>query len=121
MDSRLLQRAPIPFQHALITVGTMASKHKWDARVLRRLKLRDLRVLLTIAETGSMGKTAAQLAISQPAVSKAISEIEHIVGVRLLNRTPQGVQPTIYGRALIKWGIAVFDDLRHAVQEIETL
>ena len=44
-----------------------------------------------------MGKTAAQLAMSQPAVSKAISEIEHIVGVRLLNRTPQGVEPTPYG------------------------
>ena len=121
MDSRLLQRPPIPFQHALITVGTMASKHEWDERVLRRLKLRDLRVLLAIAETGSMGRTAAQLAISQPAVSKAIGEIEHVVGVRLLNRTPQGVEPTLYGRALIKWGIAVFDDLRQAVQEIEAL
>ena len=59
MGSRLLQGPPIPFQYALITVGTMASKQKWDERVLRRLKLRDLRVLLAIAETGSMGKTAA--------------------------------------------------------------
>lgn len=99
----------------------MANKRKWDERVLRRLKLRDLRVLLAIAETGSMGKTAAQLAISQPAVSKAIGEIEHVVGVKLLNRNPQGVEPTPYGRALIKWGIAVFDDLRQAVQEIEAL
>ena len=99
----------------------MSSNHKWDERVLRRLKLRDLRVLLAIAETGSMGKTAAQLAISQPAISKAIGEIEHVVGVRLLNRTPQGVEPTLYGRALIKWGIAVFDDLRQAMQEIGAL
>jgi DNA-binding transcriptional LysR family regulator len=116
-----LQRPPIPFQHALITVGTMANKRKWDERVLRRLKLRDLRVLLAIAETGSMGKTAAQLAISQPVVSKAIGEIERVIGVRLLNRTPQGVEPTLYGRALIKWGLAVFDDLRRGLQEIDAL
>jgi DNA-binding transcriptional LysR family regulator len=99
----------------------MANKHSWDERVLRRLKLRDLRVLLAIADSGSMGKAAAQLAMSQPAVSKAVSEIEHIVGVRLLNRTTQGVEPTLYGRALIRWGLAVFDDLRQAGQEIKSL
>jgi DNA-binding transcriptional LysR family regulator len=92
-----------------------------DERILGRLKLRELRVLLAVAETGSMGKTAAQLSMSQPAVSKAIGEIEHIVGVRLLNRTPQGVEPTPYGQALLKWAVAVFDDLRQAAKEIEAL
>jgi DNA-binding transcriptional LysR family regulator len=99
----------------------MTNKQNWDERILRRLKLRDLRVLLAVAETGSMGKTAARLAMSQPAVSKAIGEIEHVVGVQLLNRTAQGVEPTPYGRALLRWAVAVFDDLRQAVMEIESL
>lgn len=94
---------------------------KLDERILRRLKLRDLRVILAVAQTGSMGKTAAQLAMSQPAVSKAIGEIEHIVGVQLLNRTAQGAEPTPYGRALLKWTVAVFDDLRQAAKEIEAI
>jgi DNA-binding transcriptional LysR family regulator len=68
-----------------------------------------------------MGKAAALLALSQPAVSKAIAEMEHTLGVRLLDRTAQGVEPTLYGRALLKWAIAIFDDLRQGVREIEFL
>ena len=99
----------------------MDTMRKLSERTLRRLKLRDLRVLLAVAETGSMGKTAAQLAMSQPAVSKAIGEIEHVVGTQLLNRTAQGVEPTPHGRALLRWAVVVFDDLRQAVKELEFL
>jgi DNA-binding transcriptional LysR family regulator len=92
-----------------------------DERVMRRLKLRELRILMSVAQTGSMGKAAAQLALSQPAVSKAIAEMEHTLGVAVLDRTPQGVEPNLYGRALLKWSSAVFDDLRQGVREIELL
>jgi DNA-binding transcriptional LysR family regulator len=92
-----------------------------DERVMRRLKLRELRIFTTVAETGSMGKAALQLALSQPAVSKAIAEAEHTLGVKLLDRRAQGVEPTLYGRVLLKWSVAVFDDLRQSVREIEFL
>jgi len=88
---------------------------------MQRLRLRDVRVLRTVAECGSMGKAAAQLAVSQPAVSKAIAGMEYTLGVPLLDRTPRGVEPTIYGRALLKWANAFFDDLRQGVREIEFL
>jgi hypothetical protein len=52
----------------------------------RRLKLRDLQILLTVAECGTMGKAARVLAVSQPVVSKAISDLERAVGVTLLDR-----------------------------------
>ena len=94
---------------------------QWDERILQRLKLRDLRVLVTVAKTGSMGKTAAQLAMSQPAVSKAIAEVERTLGVQLLDRSAQGVKTTLYGNALLKWAIAVFDDLRQAAHEMQSL
>ena len=54
----------------------------WDDRTKRRLKLRDLDILLAIVETGSMGKAAKHLNISQPAVSKAVAELEHALRVR---------------------------------------
>jgi DNA-binding transcriptional LysR family regulator len=94
---------------------------QWDERIGRRLKLRDLHILMSVAQCGTMGKAAAQLAISQPAVSKAISDMEHTLKVRLLDRTAHGVEPTLYGRSLLKWGVVVFDDLRQSVKEIEHL
>lgn len=92
-----------------------------DERVMQRFKLRELRILSAVAQAGSMGKAAATLALSQPAVSKAIAEMEHTLGVSLFDRTPQGVEPTLYGAALLKWAAAVFDALRQGVREIEFL
>lgn len=94
---------------------------RWDARIGRRLKLHDLHVLLAVVQAGSMAKAAAQLAVSQPAVSKAIADMERALGVRLFDRGPQGVEPTRYGRALIKRSTVVFDELRQGVKEIEFL
>jgi DNA-binding transcriptional LysR family regulator len=93
----------------------------WTERIGRRLNLRDLHILLAVAKSGSMGKAATELAISQPSVSKAIAGVEHAVGLRLLDRGVHGVDPTIYGRALLKCGVAVFDELRQGVKELEFL
>jgi DNA-binding transcriptional LysR family regulator len=94
---------------------------QWSDRIGRRLKLRDLHILLAVGHSGSMGKAASNLAVSQPAVSKAISDLEYVLGVRLFDRSPQGIEPTMYGRALLKCGVAVFDDLRQGVKELEFL
>ena len=92
-----------------------------DDRVLRRLKLSDLRLFHAVVQWGGMAKAATHLSISQPAVSKAIAGLEHTLGVRLLERSPQGVEPTIYGRALLEGSIAVFDELKQSVKQIEFL
>ena len=94
---------------------------KWADRIGRRIKLRDLHVLHAVAQAGSMTKAAGQLAISVPVVSKAIAELEHTVGVPLLDRSPQGVEPTAYGQALLRRGLAAFDELRQGVRDIESL
>ena len=90
-------------------------------QVERRLKLRELRILLTVAKAGSMAKAAAELAISQPNVSKAIADLEQAFGARLLDRSVRGVEPTTYGVAVIQRGVAVFDELRHAVADVAFL
>jgi DNA-binding transcriptional LysR family regulator len=68
-----------------------------------------------------MARAAVQLHLTQPAVSKGISELEHMLGVRLVERSRQGIEPTPHGRALLRSGVAIFDDLRQGVREIEHL
>jgi DNA-binding transcriptional LysR family regulator len=90
-------------------------------QVGRRIKVRQLEVLSAVVECGTMGKAAQQLRISQPVISKSIADLEHTLGVRLLDRGPQGAEPTLYGRALLKRSAAIFDELRQGVGEIQFL
>jgi DNA-binding transcriptional LysR family regulator len=90
-------------------------------RIGLRMKLHDLRVLMAVVQAGSMSKAAALLNTTQPAISRSIADLERTIGVRLLDRSPQGVEPTVYGRALLDGGVAVFDDLRQAAKNIEFL
>jgi DNA-binding transcriptional LysR family regulator len=99
----------------------MARRIDWESQIGRRLKLRDLHVFYTTVQRGSMAKAAQQLGVSQPAVSEIIADLENALGVRLLDRGPQGVEPTNYGEALIKRGTAVFDELKQSVRDIEFL
>jgi DNA-binding transcriptional LysR family regulator len=94
---------------------------QWVDRIGSRLKLRDLHILLTVVQWGSMAKAAAKLSISQPAVSKAIADMEHTFGLRLLDRNRSGVEPTAYGRALVTRGQAIFDELKHSVEDLAFL
>jgi len=87
----------------------------------RRMKLQDLYVLTAVVHAGSMRKAAAQLNTTQPSISRSIAELERTFGVQLLDRNPQGVAPTEYGRALLDGGATVFDELRQTVKNIEFL
>jgi len=99
----------------------MTATVSWNDRVRRRLKLRDVDILLAVVQAGSMGKAADALNMSQPAVSSAIANLERTLGVSLLDRSRQGVQPTAYGRVLVNRGVAMFDELRLGVQDIAFL
>jgi DNA-binding transcriptional LysR family regulator len=92
-----------------------------DEILSRRLKLRQLNVLLSVMQWGSMARAADHLSVSQPVVSKTIAELESLLGVTLFERTFQGVQPTIYGSALARRSIALFNDLRTSIGELEAL
>jgi DNA-binding transcriptional LysR family regulator len=94
---------------------------QWAERIGHRLKLRELHVLMAVAQHGSMAKAARHLAISQPVVSKTILDLEGTLGLKLLDRTRDGIVPTRYGRALIKRGVSVFDELKQGVEELKFL
>ena len=93
----------------------------WERFIGRRLKLRDLHVFAVVAQSGSMAKAAAQLGVTQPTVSEIIADLEKAVGVRLLDRGPHGVEPTIYGQVLLKGGKVAFDEIKQSIQNIQFL
>lgn len=101
---------------------TMAkARDDWESRIGRRLKLRDLHILSVVVRRGSMAKAAAHLDTSQSVVSEAIASLESALGVHLLDRSPRGIEPTVYATALLKRGHVVFDELREGIKDIESL
>jgi DNA-binding transcriptional LysR family regulator len=90
-------------------------------RIGRQLKLKDLHTFRAVVQHRSMTKAAAELALTPPAVTKVVGDMERLFGVRLLERTPQGVTPTAYGDALLKGAVSLFDDLKQTVAQIESL
>lgn len=99
----------------------MSKPLDWDARIGRRIRLRDLYILFAVAQHGSMARAGAHLGMSQSAVSQAIAALEHAVQAPLLDRTPRGVELTVYGAALKQRGEAAFEELRSGVKDIEIL
>jgi DNA-binding transcriptional LysR family regulator len=93
----------------------------WTERVGRRLNPHDLHVFMEVVAQGNMARAAEALAISRPVVSRTIAGLEQALGVQLLDRSPHGVEPTLYGRALLKRSVAVFDELKQSVRDIEFL
>src|SRR5437764_8735611 len=99
----------------------MIKRIDWQSQVGRQLRLRDLHAFFAVVQAGSMAKAAAQLGVSQPAVSKIIADLEHALGVQLFDRSPQGVAPTVFGNALLKRGTTAFDELKQSIRDIEFL
>jgi len=99
----------------------MLRKLDWDRQIGRRLRLKDLHVFCTVAQRGSMARAAAELGVSTPTISEVIADLEHGLGVRLLDRSRKGVEPTKYGHALLKRTMVVFDELKQSIKDIEAL
>lgn len=85
------------------------------------MKLHQLAALVTASETGSLRRAADKMHLSQPALSRSIRELEAEVGVKLLDRTALGVEPTVYGKALILRSRIVEAELRQARDDIAHL
>lgn len=90
---------------------------------IARLKSSHLRLLLSIAETGKLQLAADQLAISQPAASRILAEIEADVGAPLFERLPRGMMPTELGQTFLRRAnliLSEFDTLENELQMIRS-
>ena len=89
-----------------------------DRFVRRGLKITHLRLIAALAETGQISAAAAYLAISQPAASRLLAELERITGAPLYQRRPRGVTLSAFGTRLAAWAQTVLRDLDAADREI---
>ncbi|AOB32546.1 hypothetical protein AKI39_20145 [Bordetella sp. H567] len=85
------------------------------------LKLRHLRLLIALDDHRHVSRVAAVLHLTQPAVSKALAEIEDGVGLKLFERTPRGIMPTSYGECLIHHARRIDIDLSRARDGLKSL
>ncbi len=90
-------------------------------RLSHRLSMSDLEMVLAVSQHGSMARAAEHLRISQPAISRAIAELETTLGVRLFDRTRRGAVPTLYGDALARRANAAIDEVKQGIKEMEFL
>lgn len=87
----------------------------------RRPDLDDLAVLVLVAETGSIGRAAARLGLSQPSVSRRMTGLERSLRVPLLYREPRGTTLTPAGKAVVDWATVLLgaaDDFTRSVQAL---
>jgi DNA-binding transcriptional LysR family regulator len=87
----------------------------------RRIRLRDLETLTAVVRSGGMRKAASELHVTQPAVSRVIADLEDTLGLPLLDRGRRGVEPTVYGSALVGRARVLVDELQGALRELAYL
>lgn len=89
-------------------------------RVLRsNLKLKHLQLIVALDQLRHLGKTAEFLAITQPAVSKTLAEIERMFEHTLFNRSTRGTEPTIYGESVIRFAKKVLSEFERTKEELK--
>jgi DNA-binding transcriptional LysR family regulator len=86
-----------------------------------RLKLRHLTLALAIAKHGSVIRAAESLHVTQPVLSRGLQELESILEVKLFDRNPRGMTPTVFGEAFLEHAHAIDLHLRDARQYLNEL
>jgi DNA-binding transcriptional LysR family regulator len=86
-----------------------------------RLRLRQLRLMLTLKEFGSLRRAADEIGMTQPAATKMLHEAESLLGVKLFERLPRGMRATPFGETVIYYARMVFAELSGMREELVAL
>lgn len=84
-----------------------------------RLKLRHIRIALAIAEQGTLTRAASKLYVTQPVVTRALSEVEEILGNEIFERTPKGITVTEFGGHFLRDAAVITARLRDLQRRID--
>lgn len=90
-------------------------------RLIRQLKLQELRAIAAIGRGGSILAAAELLGSTQPALTRSLAAAEAKLGVKLFDRLPRGVRPTVFGEALLRRIAAIFHEISGAADDIASL
>jgi DNA-binding transcriptional LysR family regulator len=85
------------------------------------LKLRHLRLVIALEEYRQVARVANAMNITQPAVSKALTEVEEGLGYPLFVRQPRGIEPTPHGMIFVRYAQSILDELDRAGDELLAL
>ncbi|MFZ5545400.1 MAG: LysR substrate-binding domain-containing protein [Pseudomonadota bacterium] len=85
---------------------------------LNRIRLRHLQCFLAVAESGTLRGAAERLAISQPAVTKTLAELEQMLGCTLFERGRGGAKPTPEAESFLRHATASVQSLQSAVDSV---
>jgi DNA-binding transcriptional LysR family regulator len=86
-----------------------------------RLKTRQLLLLIALDDYRNIHRAAEELNMTQPAASKHVKDLEEMLEVKLFERLPRGMVPTIYGEAMIRHARMALNSLALAHDDIVTL
>lgn len=92
-----------------------------DGYLRSRIKTRHLRLVVALAQEGSIHRAAAALAMTQPAASKLLRELEQILDAPLFERLARGVVPTVYGQSLLRHARLVVGSLDQVGDDLQAL
>lgn len=95
-----------------------AQRDEW---IRRGLRFSQLRLMVALAETGQISAAAAQLAITQPAASRLLAELERVVAAKLFERHPRGVVLTDAGQVLAARARQLLRQLDETHREIDQM
>ncbi len=84
----------------------------------RRITLRQVAALSAVADTGSFTYAARRLGVSQPAIHRAVRDLERLVGAPLFARTDAALSPTGAGQTLIRHVKLALHELHQALDDI---
>src|SRR5690606_123331 len=90
-------------------------------KLTQRLKMRHCVLLLRIEQHGSLTRVAEDMATSQPAITKALAELESMFGAELFDRSVRGMAPTPLGKVALAHARAMVQDLDHLTRDMEAV
>ena len=91
---------------------------KIDRALRSNIKLRHLQLLVALDEFRHLGRTAEFLSVSQPAVSRVLTEVEKMLGLTLFTRSTRGTEPTPAGESLVRFARSVLAQYEQTRDEI---
>ena len=92
-----------------------------DRALRSNIKLRHLQLIVALDEFRHLGKTASFLTVTQPAVSKMLTEVEDMLGMQLFDRSRRGTEPTTAGISLVRFARSVLAEYERTRDEILAL
>lgn len=86
-----------------------------------RLLPKHFSLIRAVADYGQLSLAAQSLAMTQPAASRMLADIERQIGAPVFARTPKGMEPTAIGCALARRAENLLEEIREAAREVEAI